>query len=89
MTSRLGILLGLLALAAGIGLTVWLLPPRAIERRLLKTEQPAPKLFTARAPEPGLGMVVCLPHLGALLGGWQADRRITRPLGLDLPAKRT
>lgn len=59
MVTRLA--LWLLAAAVGIGLMVWLLPPRAIERRLLEAEQPTPTLFTDRVPEPkpGLGLVIC------------------------------
>ncbi|MFZ0855109.1 MAG: hypothetical protein WAO08_38685 [Hyphomicrobiaceae bacterium] len=44
--------LWLLAMVAGIGLMMWLLPPREIKRRLLlEAEQPTPKLFTDRVPQ--------------------------------------
>ena len=54
--------LWLLAMVAGIGLMMWLLPPRAIEQRLLKTEQPTPTLFWAKPmPEatPKSWSVIC------------------------------
>ena len=65
-------------MAVVLATMIWLLPPRAIERRLqLKTEQPTPTLFRDRVPEPkpGLGLVIC-PTWGPC---WRmaADRGVT------------
>ena len=72
MVTRLA--LWLLAAAVGIGLMVWLLPPRAIERRLLEANADAVHGSGAGA-EAGVG-AGDLPDLGTVLAGWQADRRL-------------
>ena len=53
------VFLWLLAMAVALGTLVWLLPPREIEKRLPKTEQPTPTLFTDRVsgPKPGSGPI--------------------------------
>ena len=57
----LKVALWLLTMAIGLGLLIWLLPPRAIERRLLEAEQPKPTLFRDRMPEPkpSASSVIC------------------------------